>query len=81
MVLLDTSDRDFQHPLGWFAGYCEAAEMRFNTTNFVAMVFCQKMVEFSLCVRMGLDFLPQVKEFKYPKVLKWRVGWNWRLAG
>jgi len=63
VVLLATSDRDLQHTLGWFTAECEAVRMRVSTSKSKAMVLCRKTVE--CCLRVGREFLPQEKEFKY----------------
>ena len=44
VVLLASSDRDFQHALGRFAVECEAVGMRVSTSKSEAMVLCRKMV-------------------------------------
>ena len=44
VVLFASSDRDLQHSLGRFAAECEAAGMRFRTSQSEAMVLCRKPV-------------------------------------
>ncbi|KAK0132409.1 hypothetical protein N1851_032714 [Merluccius polli] len=60
-------DRDLQHTLGRFAAECEAVEMRVSTSKSEAMVLYRKMVDCSL--RVWSELLPQVKEFKYLRIL------------
>ena len=67
VVLLAPLSRDLQHVLGQYAAECEAAGMRISTLKSEAMVLDRKKVACSL--RIGGEFLPQVEEFKYLRVL------------
>jgi len=66
VVLLVTSECDLQHALGQFAVECEAVWMRVSTSKSEAMFHCWT-VECSL--QVGSELLPQMKEFKYLRVL------------
>uniref|UniRef100_A0A3B4FLA9 Reverse transcriptase domain-containing protein n=1 Tax=Pundamilia nyererei TaxID=303518 RepID=A0A3B4FLA9_9CICH len=63
VVLLASLGEGLQLALERFAAECEAAGMRISTSKSEAMVLSQKRVECPL--RVGDEFLPQVKEFKY----------------
>ena len=66
-VVFLSSVHDLQHSLDRFAVNCEAAGMRISTSKSEAMVLSRKPMEHLL--RVGNEFLPQVKEFKYVEVL------------
>ena len=67
VVLMAPSALDLQHSLDWFAAKCEAAGMRISTSKSEAMILSRKPVDCLL--RVGNESLPQVKEFKYLRVL------------
>ena len=84
VVVLAPSHQDLKHALGRFAAECEAAGMRISTSKSETMILSQKRVAFPL--QVGGEFLPQVEEFKYLRVLftseerMERKGWNGRLT-
>ncbi|KAK3519761.1 hypothetical protein QTP70_003904 [Hemibagrus guttatus] len=67
VVLLAPSSQDLQHALGWFAAVCEVTWMRISTSKSKVMVLNRKKVACPL--QVGGEFLPQVEEFKYLRVL------------
>ena len=67
VVLMASSAVDLQHSLDQFMAECEAAGMWISTSKSEAMVFSRKLVDCLL--RVGNVSLPQVKEFKYLRVL------------
>lgn len=68
MVLLASTDRDLQHPLGQFAIKCKAVGIRVSTSNSEAMILGWKMTD-PTPPQVGSELLPQVKKFKYLWVL------------
>ena len=83
VVLMASSAVDLQRALDQFAAECKVAGMRISTSKSEAMVLSRKPVDCLL--RAGNESLPQVKEFKYLRVLftsegmmgreiYWRVG-------
>ncbi len=46
---------------------CEAVGMRVSTSKSKAMVFCRRTLDCPL--RLGDELLPQMREFKYLRVL------------
>ncbi|KAK5928647.1 hypothetical protein CgunFtcFv8_013696 [Champsocephalus gunnari] len=67
VVLMASSVCDLQHSLDWFATECAAAGMRISTSKSEAMVLSRKPMDCPL--QVGHESLPQVKEFKYLRVL------------
>ncbi|KAK3538438.1 hypothetical protein QTP86_003713 [Hemibagrus guttatus] len=67
VVLLAPSSLDLQHALGCFAAECEVAGMRVSTSKSEAMVLDWEKV--ACTHQVGGEFLPQVEEFKYLRVL------------
>ncbi|KAK3514795.1 hypothetical protein QTP70_032195, partial [Hemibagrus guttatus] len=67
VVLLAPSSLDLQHALGCFAAECEVAGMRVSTSKSEAMVLDREKV--ACTHQVGGEFLPQVEEFKYLRVL------------
>ncbi|KAK3518183.1 hypothetical protein QTP70_033879 [Hemibagrus guttatus] len=67
VLVLAPSSLDLQHALGHFSAECEAAGLRVSTSKSEAMVIDRKKVACTL--QVGGEFLPQVKEFKYLRVL------------
>uniref|UniRef100_A0A8P4KHH4 Reverse transcriptase domain-containing protein n=1 Tax=Dicentrarchus labrax TaxID=13489 RepID=A0A8P4KHH4_DICLA len=67
VVLMASSACDLQHSLDRFTAECQAAGMRISTSKSEAMVLSRKPVDCLL--RVGSESLPQVKEFKYLRVL------------
>ena len=67
VVLMASSAVDLQRSLDQFAAECEAAGMRISTSKSEAMVLSRKPVDCLL--QVGNVSLPQVKEFKYLRVL------------
>ena len=71
VVLMASSVVDLQCSLDQFAAECEAAGMRISTSNSEAMALSRKAVDCLLQneTEMGNESLPQVKEFKYLRIL------------
>ena len=67
VVLMTPSACDLQHSLDRFAAECEVAGMIISTSKSEAMVLSQKPMDCLL--RVGNEFLSQVKEFKYIGIL------------
>ena len=67
VVLMASSAVDLQRSLDRLTAECEAAGMRISTSKSEAMVLSRKPVDGLLWV--GNESLPQVKEFKYLRVL------------
>ena len=67
VVLMASSAVDLQRSLDRLTAECEAAGMRISTSKSEAMVLSRKPVDCLL--RVGNESLPQVKEFKYLRVL------------
>ena len=63
VVLMAPSACDLQHSLDRFAAECEAAGMRISTSKSEAIVLSREPMDCLL--RVGNEFLPKVKEFKY----------------
>ncbi|KAK3522919.1 hypothetical protein QTP86_008224 [Hemibagrus guttatus] len=61
------SSQELQHALRHFAAECEVAGMRVSTSKSEAMDLDRKKVACTL--QVGGEFLPQVEEFKYLRVL------------
>ncbi len=85
MVLIASSVCELQHSLDRFTVKCEAAGVRIITSKSEAMALGRKPVD---CPRVGSEFLPQVKEFKYLRVLftsegtmEWKIGRRTGAAG
>ncbi|XP_061753818.1 retrovirus-related Pol polyprotein from type-2 retrotransposable element R2DM isoform X2 [Nerophis ophidion] len=67
VVLMASSGRDLQLSLDRFAAECEATGMRISTSKSESMVLSRKRVECHL--RVGVETLSQMEEFKYLGVL------------
>ncbi len=67
VVPMASSVCDLQHSLDWFAAKCETAGMKISTSKSEAMVLSRKPVDCPL--RVGNESLPQVKEFRYLRIL------------
>ena len=67
VVLMAPSPCDLHHSLDRFATECKAAGMRISTSKSEAMVLSRKPMDCLL--RVGNEFLPQVKEFQYLGIL------------
>ena len=67
VVLMAPSACDLQHSLDRFTAECEVTGMRISTSKSEAMVLSRKPMDCLL--RVGNEFLPQVKEVKYLGIL------------
>ena len=79
VVLMASLAVDLQCSLDQFTAKCETAGMRISTSKSEAMVLSRKSVDCLL--RVGNESLPQVKEFKYLRVLFTSEGMIDRIVG